>query len=156
MAPANYSLHLVPLAWLLALLPRAYSILAYTTHSRAQNLATVRKDPRSFKALVAADKTLPPVVRDRIVRAESAGLNGTENIGLFAAAVVAGNAAGLETGWLNALAGGYVVTRAVYVPVFVLGDTVRLAGLRTGLFAVGTGCCLGLFVMAGVKVNSGE
>lgn len=52
-----------------------------------------------------------------IIRAEGAQQNGFENLGIFAAGVVAGNAAGLDAGYLNALSAAYIATRVVYLCV---------------------------------------
>lgn len=67
----------------------------------------MKKNPRSIPAIVAADKTLSPQVRDRILRAESAMTNGYDNLGFFAAAVCVGHVARLDVSLLNWLAAVY-------------------------------------------------
>lgn len=155
--PKTISLYCIPFAWLLSVIPRAYSLSAYKAHTKTgtKHIASVQKDPRSFKTLVAADKSLPPLVRDRILRAENAMLNGAENLGLFAAAVAVGNSAGLDVGLLNWLALVYVFSRSVYDPVYIYNDTARSVPLRSAVFAVGLLAALALFVCAGVRYNQG-
>ena len=153
MPTLNISLYLVPLAWLLAMLPRVYSLTAYAAHSKAQNPYAMKKNPRSIPAIVAADKTLPPQVRDRILRAESAMINGYDNLGFFAAAVCMGNAAGLDVSLLNWLAAVYIGSRVVYFPVYIYNDTVRSVYTRSAVFAVGLVVNVALFVLAGARLN---
>ena len=153
--PSNISLYCVPIAWLLALSPRGYSILTFSSHSKNKHKTggAELRIPRGFKDIAAADFSIPQLHRERIVRAESASLNGLENLGFFAAAVAVGNAARLDVGVLNRLAVAYVVSRALYNVIFVLNVTNRFVFVRTGVFLVGTFINISLFVMAGMALN---
>ncbi|GAB7326806.1 hypothetical protein MBLNU13_g10744t1 [Cladosporium sp. NU13] len=153
MSTFNVSLYLVPLAWLLAMLPRVYSLTTYAAHSKAQNPDAMIKNPRSIPAIVATDKTLSPHIRDRIVRAESAMINGYDNLGFFAAAVCVGNVARLDVSMLNWLAAVYIGSRLVYIPAYIYNDTVRAVYTRSAVFAVGLAINMALFVLAGVRLN---
>lgn len=153
MSTLNISLYLVPLAWLLAMLPRVYSLTAYAAHSKAQNPDAMKKNPRSIPAIVAADKTLSPQARDRILRAESAMINGYDNLGLFAAAVCVGNVARLDVSLLNWLTAVYIGSRLVYIPTYIYNDTVRSVYTRSAVFAVGLVVNVALFVLAGARLN---
>lgn len=153
MPTLNISLYLVPFAWLLAMLPRVYSLTAYVAHSKAQLSDAMKKNPRSIPAIVAADKTLPPQVRDRILRAESAMINGYDNLGYFAAAVCVGNTARLDVPLLNLLAVVYIGSRLLYIPAYIYNDTVRSVYTRSAVFAVGLIVNVALFVLAGVRLN---
>jgi uncharacterized MAPEG superfamily protein len=85
----------------------------------------------------------------RIQRARAATANGFETLGLYAAAVVAGNAAGLPVQRLNALALAYLVSRVVYNYVYVVVlDNARLAALRAAIWVSGIGIIFGFFVSA--------
>ena len=75
--------------------------------------------------------------------------NGQENIGLFAAAVVAGNAAGLEPKLLNTLSLGYFVSRAAYNVIYIWQDTFAKSTLRPVAFFAGAAMYFTLFVKAG-------
>jgi hypothetical protein len=67
--------------------------------------------------------TLETATKERITRAEGAQQNGFENIGLFAAAVVAGNIAKLDNRTLNMLSGTYVASRLLYNYIYLTNDT---------------------------------
>ena len=153
MPALNISFYLVPIAWLLAMLPRVYSLTTYAAHSRAQNPDAMKENPRSIPAIVAADKTLSPQVRDRILRAESAMINGYDNLGFFAAAVCVGNVARLDVSLLNWLTAVYIASRLVYIPAYIYNDTVRSVYTRSAVFAVGLIVNVALFVLAGVRLN---
>ncbi|KAJ8126047.1 hypothetical protein O1611_g7592 [Lasiodiplodia mahajangana] len=87
----------------------------------------------------------------RILRAESASSNGFEGLPLFAAAIVAGNSAGLSNTVLNSLSIGYILTRVAYNYVYIfLGGNREYAGLRTPVWFVGVVSYMTLFVKAGL------
>ena len=79
-----------------------------------------------------------------IHRCEGAQTNGFENIGLFAAAVLAGNFAGLPAPTLNLLSGGYVVSRVLYNWIYINSTRPAMALARTGMWSVGIGILLAL------------
>ncbi|MCJ1399154.1 hypothetical protein MMC11_002356 [Xylographa trunciseda] len=146
----NFSLYTIPAAWLLALLPHAYATQLYDAKSTHKFDIT---QPRSLTAKVAADQTIDTATKNRVIRAEGAQQNGFENVGLFAAAVVAGNVAGIDHWWLNALSGGYIVSRVVYNVIYIENETAGAGTARTGVFLSGVGLCMALFVMAGNRLR---
>ena len=90
----------------------------------------------------------------RISRAKAATANGFETLGLYAAGVVAGNAAGVPTQRMNTLALTYVASRVLYNYVYVvLQDNSRLAVLRPLVWGVGITVIMMLFVAAGKALN---
>ena len=94
----NISLHTIPFAVLVALFPRLWARYIYKS--------TLNKDidaahPRDFTKALSSDTELDTQSRGRLVRAEAAMQNGFDNLGFFAAAVVAGNSAGLNPKLLN-------------------------------------------------------
>lgn len=111
------------------------------------------RNPRAFSEDVRHDDSLGENTRDRIVRAEAAMDNGFEFIGLFAAAVCAGNIARLENRWLNGLSWGWLVSRVVYNVVYVNNETKGLAKARAGVYMSGMGMVFALFGMAGNKLR---
>lgn len=145
----NISLYTLPLAWLLCLTPRLYAAFTFTRQTQ-KPLDLV--NPRSLSSKAAL---LEPRSRDRILRAEAAMANGLENVGYFAAAVVAGNMAGLGRGFVNGLSVGYLASRVLYNLAYVFGETRFWGVVRSGLFFVGQGCVWALFVAAGREVNRG-
>jgi uncharacterized MAPEG superfamily protein len=111
-----------------------------------------RSQPRTLLANLAANHTVPKNLKDKISRAEAASLNGYENLGFFASAVVAANlglfAKGGRDGlWLtNVLSLGYCLSRAVFCIAYVNG----VSGPHRGVyFYTGVGCCIHMFLMAG-------
>ncbi|KAI0403461.1 hypothetical protein F4802DRAFT_290485 [Xylaria palmicola] len=141
----NISYFTIPVVLFTALWPRSYS--AFKGPGQKYFDPT---NPRTFASrLEKSDLDKETVAR--ILRAESASSNGFENLPLFAAAVVAGNSAGLGAGTMNALSLAYVASRVVYNWVYIfLGSNRQLAGLRTPVWFVGVGTALAMFVKAGL------
>lgn len=68
--------------------------------------------------------------------------------------MAAANAAGVATARLNALALGYVASRAAYVYVYVaLQDNARMAAARPLAWFAGIAAVVALFVAAGNAAN---
>jgi uncharacterized MAPEG superfamily protein len=84
-----------------------------------------------------------------IHRCEGAQVNGFENLGLFAAAVLAGNFAGLPAETLNLLSGGYLASRALYNLIYITHTTEAMAKARTLTYFSGIGLIMTLFVKSG-------
>jgi len=138
----NLSLYTIPAAWVLAMVPHFYAI----------SLAGKKfddKHPRGFTASLKDDQTLDSVTKQTIVRAEGAQSNGFENLGLYAAAIVAGNMSLLPTTTLNYLSVGYLMSRVVYNLIYINGSSDGLAKARTGVYLSGIGCIFGLFIKSG-------
>ncbi|KAI5928335.1 hypothetical protein F4810DRAFT_190193 [Camillea tinctor] len=142
----NISYFTIPVALFLALAPRGYS-----GFSGAGKKFFDPSNPRTFAArLENAD--IDKELKARILRAEACSANAFENLPLYAAAVVAGNAAGLPKDTLNALAAGYVASRVAYTWVYIWGQNNRkLAEARTLVWGVGIGFIMTLFVKAGLR-----
>lgn len=114
--PPCQSLYTIPAAWVLAIAPHIYA----TTLGGSKFDNTC---PRTYTSSLEADATIDKETKGKIVRAEGAQQNGFENLGLFAAAVVAGNAARLSNKTLNWLSGGYIITRVVYTYLYINNTT---------------------------------
>ncbi|KAK4986987.1 hypothetical protein LTR66_004824 [Elasticomyces elasticus] len=147
----NFSLYTIPAAWVVALAPHVYAAQIFEARSSKAFDATA---PRSFTTKVQQDPALDAATKGRIIRAEGAQQNGFENLGLFAAAVAAGNAAGLDHWWLNALSGAYVMSRIAYTLIYVNNESKGLAQVRSVVFLSGVGVVWTLFIMAGNKLRS--
>ncbi|KAI0457160.1 hypothetical protein F5B21DRAFT_98897 [Xylaria acuta] len=141
----NISYFTIPVAVFAALWPRSFS--AFQGPGQKYFDPT---NPRTFASrLEKSDLDKETVAR--ILRAESASSNGFEGLPFFAAAIVAGNSAGLSNTALNALSVTYILSRVVYNYVYIfLGSNRKLAGLRTPVWFVGLGSALALFVKAGL------
>jgi uncharacterized MAPEG superfamily protein len=150
LSTTNYSFYTIPAAWLLSILPHSYAIILYSrsAHKRFDN-----RHPRSLTSKLDGDQSIDKATKERILRAEGAQQNGFENLAFYAAAVTAGNAAGLAPQTMNILSGAYVASRAVYNLVYINGDTAALASLRTTIYTAGVGLVCAIFVMAGNAIN---
>ncbi|KAI1196461.1 hypothetical protein F5X97DRAFT_305133 [Nemania serpens] len=142
----NISYFTIPVALIAALWPRSYSAFQGPGQKYFDP-----GNPRTFAArLEKAD--LDKEVVARILRAESASSNGFEGLPLFAAAIVAGNSAGLSALALNSLTIAYIASRVVYNYVYIfLGGNRKIAGFRTPIWFVGIGSIMTLFVKAGLS-----
>jgi uncharacterized MAPEG superfamily protein len=145
----NVSVYTVPAAFVVALLPKLFSNNAYR---RATGKKMNSQNPRRFVQDVEEDQALDSKTKGRILRAEAAQSNGFETLGVFAAAVVAGNAAGLSPGRLNGLSIGYVFTRFVYNHIYIFQDVVPSIA-RSASWMTSIGLLFAMFIQAGQKWN---
>ena len=143
----NISFMTIPIAWIIALTPRLWARYSF---SRATGKDIDIGHPREFSQTVAKEVKLDSYQRGRIIRAEAALSNGFENVGLFAAAVVAGNAAKLSTKVLNGLCLAYLGSRLGYNIVYVQG----WPKLRIAVYFAGLAVCFTLFLKAGASFQS--
>ncbi|CAJ2511197.1 Uu.00g068220.m01.CDS01 [Anthostomella pinea] len=145
-AEQNLSYFTVPVALILALLPRVYSGL-----SGPGSKIFDGTNPRKFSEQLEKSELDKQLVQ-RLQRAEAAGANAFEGLPLFAAAVVAGNSAGLPTATLNALSVGYIANRVVYTWYYIwISSNRRMASYRPLVWSVGVACIMTLFVKAGLQ-----
>jgi uncharacterized MAPEG superfamily protein len=145
----NISLHTIPPTWCLALIPRMWGRIKY---AKAVGHDMDIRNPRDHYNAVASEEALSPELRGRILRAEGAMQNHLDNMGLFAAAVVAGNVAKLSPGMLNGLSLGYLLCRVVYMYVYIRNETRAQAFVRAVTFFSGLGVVFALFHMAGLRL----
>ena len=143
----NLSLYSIPLAWLLSLGPHVY---ATTLHDSRSAQKFDNSSPRKLIPSLSSNQSLDTTTKETIIRAEAAQQNGFENLGLFAAAVVAANVAKVDSWWVNVLSLGYLGSRAAYNVLYVRGA----GGARTVVFLGGVGVIFTLFIQAGNKVRN--
>ena len=91
-----------------------------------------------------------------MIRINGAKQNGFENIGFFAAAVVAGNVAGLPAKTLNGLTAGYLLSRVLYTLIYINNTNPKFSDLRSIMWLVGIGQVITLYVKAGNILKSGH
>ncbi|PVI05971.1 hypothetical protein DM02DRAFT_724743 [Periconia macrospinosa] len=146
----NISYFTVPVALFLALVPRVYSGI-----SGPGKKLFDRHRPRDFtQTLKNAD--IDEELRDRLLRAEGCSANGFEVLPVFAAAVTAGNSAGVPARTMNLLSVGWISSRVVYTYVYIWyqGREKLAAGqspLRFKVWTFGAGLCMSMFVLAGLR-----
>jgi uncharacterized MAPEG superfamily protein len=145
----NISYYLIPAAWFLAISTRYYS--EFATPNKPIDLG----HPRGFAQAVQNDPEIDSKTTGRVVRAEAAQANNLETLGLFATAVMAGNAAHLDVGMLNGLSLGYLVGRLVYNGIYIYNDVVPPA-VRSLAYVGCVGTCFGMIVQAGWKFGVGR
>jgi uncharacterized MAPEG superfamily protein len=117
----NYSIYTIPAAWILTQAVSTRIILL------ARGLGS-NTYPREDLTRVTAQ--LPPSEAAKIKRQEAAHKNGLENFPLFAAAIIVGNEAGLDSGTLNLIGMGYLITRGVYTWLYTNISTEKKSYLR--------------------------
>ena len=78
--------------------------------------------------------------------------NYLDNIGLYAAAVIAGNMAHLSLRTLNGLSIGYFFRRIAFMYVYVRNETRAAALVRAATFFVGLGMIFTPFQKAGSRM----
>ncbi|KAI0156484.1 hypothetical protein GGR57DRAFT_83095 [Xylariaceae sp. FL1272] len=141
----NISYFTIPVALVLALYPRSYAASGPTEKLFDPS------NPRTIQSNLAKSDIDKKVVA-KVLRAESACSNGFEGLPLFAAAVVAGNTAGLSTLTLNAASVGYIVSRVFYNYIYItLQEDRKWASIRTPVWFSGVAAIMTLFVKAGLK-----
>ncbi|TKA32015.1 hypothetical protein B0A50_01261 [Salinomyces thailandicus] len=151
LARDNISFYFVPAAWVLAMMPRFYAV---STYRAATKKSLDNNAVREWSKTVSNDQALDSTTKGRILRAEAAQANGFENLGLFAAAIAAGNAAGLSPSLMNGLGGAWLASRFAYNHIYIYNDIVPSAA-RSLTYISGMGMCMAMFVMAGNKMRSG-
>ncbi|SPC65480.1 uncharacterized protein UHOD_00637 [Ustilago sp. UG-2017b] len=139
----NYSYYAIPAAWVLAFLPHPYAAALSKGQFKNAHPRQLLHDLMAKKTKTETDK--------KIIRAESAQLNGFENLGWFAAAVVAANVARVPNGQLNQLTAGYLLSRAIFNLLYVFVTDETTAALRSGSFVAGIGIIFTLFIKAGLR-----
>ncbi|PWZ02615.1 hypothetical protein BCV70DRAFT_234434 [Testicularia cyperi] len=141
----NYSLFSIPAMWLVSFLPHPYAVAL--SKGRFKN-----SSPRQMMAdlLAKKDKTK---LDQKIIRAESAQMNGFENLGFFAAAVVAANYAKVPSHELNTLTGGYIASRILFNFLYIFVESEAVAGLRSASFVGGVAMVFTLFIKAGLRLK---
>ncbi|KAK2616468.1 hypothetical protein QQS21_000510 [Conoideocrella luteorostrata] len=143
----NLSLFTVPAAFGLTLLPHLYAV-----GSAGFNVYD-NSNPRAYRDTLMKDTSVDKVRKQRILRSEAASLNGIETIGLYAASVLAGNYAQLDTATLNSLSIGYLISRVAYTLSYILIQNRRLSWLRTAIWQVSSIYIATFWIKAGFKLQ---
>ncbi|KAI2615140.1 hypothetical protein GGR54DRAFT_309988 [Hypoxylon sp. NC1633] len=140
----NISYWTIPTALILALSPRVYTGF----RGPGKNIFDPG-NPRTFTARLQSsdiDKNL----KARLQRAEAVVANGFETLGLYAAAVTAGNAAHVSADTMNTLALCYLASRLLYTWIYIWGQENRkIRPLRTIVWCVGIILTMNMFIKAG-------
>ncbi|KAI4868145.1 hypothetical protein F4820DRAFT_150761 [Hypoxylon rubiginosum] len=139
----NISYWTIPAALVLALLPRVYSGL-----TGPGTKIFDPNNPRTFAARLDSAE-IDKKLRLRLQRAEAVVANAFETLGLYAAAVTAGNAAGVQARIMNTLTLSYIASRVLYTWIYIWGQENRkIAPLRTIVWGVGMCFSMAMFIAA--------
>ena len=106
--------------------------------AKREGFATGSFDNRNPRAWLAARE-------GAAARANAAQANSWEALPIFAAGVLHAQGHGADTGLVDALAVAFVVSRVVYIALYVA----NLAAMRSVVWAVGFGASLALFFLGG-------
>ena len=119
---------------MLCIAPHIYAV---KLHDRISPTKKVDKiNPRTLLPSLDANEALDHATKEKISRAEAAQQNGYENLGFFAAAVVAANVAKVDYWWINTLSAGYIASRVLFNIVYIKGVDGHIRG---GFFYCGIG-----------------
>ncbi|KAF2643029.1 hypothetical protein P280DRAFT_421509 [Massarina eburnea CBS 473.64] len=143
---SNYSLHAIPVFWVLTLLPHAYAV---NIIKKANNGKWDNVNARGANAATTYQKTAPAEVYARFERAEAAHKNGFENAPLFIGAMLAGNLAGLSTETMNFAAGGFLLSRVVYTLLYINVTRQKYSYLRSLVWWIGSVLWIRIYWKAG-------
>ncbi|CAK1360683.1 uncharacterized protein RHO25_003973 [Cercospora beticola] len=127
---SSSTLHSIPLAFGLALVPHAYGLTRLMIATRnTQSNAMPRTSLETFKT------SLPKDLYHHLVRARGAHLNSLEVFPLYAAAVLAGQQAKLSEKEMGSLVGGFFAARVVYLGLYMSVKSDVLALARTAAYS---------------------
>ncbi|WVQ99668.1 hypothetical protein IAU59_006807 [Kwoniella sp. CBS 9459] len=146
--PNNISLYAIPVMWATSIAPHFYAISVFNRERAPGTPEWDNREPRKNVEKFKAAK-LSPSASETYERAEAAQSNGFENLPLFAAAIVAGNAARLPTSTLNTAAAVYLASRIVYNVIYLTASNKFTANLRSVTYLTGIATVMTLFVKAG-------
>ncbi|KAK0293195.1 hypothetical protein LTR91_008057 [Friedmanniomyces endolithicus] len=140
LAHDNLSFYTIPVAFIVALAPRVFITNASkVATNKPVSDKTKSPPPSSTQTVSSDDSAVDSKTQARIQRAGAAMNNSLQNMGIFAAAVTAGNAAGVGAGRMNALSLGYDLLPPV---------------TRTAAYMTGVMLCMAMFVQAGMTMNA--
>ncbi|CCG82564.1 Predicted protein [Taphrina deformans PYCC 5710] len=146
MSTTNYSLYTIPVAWVLSIAPHFYAASLANKVGKFDN-TNPRNSTEKLKAKMSAAQL------GMYQRAEAAQQNGFENIGLFAASVVAANVARVPVSTVNSLSLFYLASRVVYNLLYINTESLPISNVRSVVFVGGIVSIMTLFVKAGNALN---
>ncbi|KZT62518.1 hypothetical protein CALCODRAFT_489895 [Calocera cornea HHB12733] len=143
------ALYALPAAFFVGLAPHVQKIMLF----ESSGIKIDNRSPRSVTS-AAEKKGIPAPLLAKADRLAAAHQNGIENFPLFAAAVLAGTAAGLPAAKVNLFAGAYLGLRVVYNLAYANQTTLAIAGVRSLAFWIGTGWAFYIMCSAGSALGA--
>jgi uncharacterized MAPEG superfamily protein len=127
----NLSLYSIPAYYALAMVPHVYSVIVVGKNKQRWDNAAPRSQNEKLK------KSMPPKVYAQFERCRAAHNNMLESSAFFIGAVLAGNWAGLENGYMNSMTGWYLASRIAYLICYIAIERQRYSLFRTLAFNAG-------------------
>ncbi|WVQ67364.1 uncharacterized protein L199_005560 [Kwoniella botswanensis] len=146
----NYSLYAIPVGWVVAMVPLWW---AAPIANRASRGTYDNANPKDSWANIDS-KPIPQQLKGRIKRAIAAENNTHTNLPLFAAALVAANAAHVDSSSLHFHASLWVVSRIAYTLAYIFIEDRKKSFIRSSLFGVGIYSCFALIIKAAKKYSA--
>ncbi|CAD6588249.1 MAG: hypothetical protein TREMPRED_005015 [Tremellales sp. Tagirdzhanova-0007] len=145
----NYSLYAAPAAWVIAMSPLWWATAVSSQASPgAYNNAMPKESWENLKGKVD-DK-----LYGRVTRAIAANINSHTGLPFFAAGLVAGNVAHLDSSTLHYCAASYLISRITYNLAYILIEDPTWSFLRSALYWSGIVSTCTLFVKAADRWKS--
>ncbi|WWC69948.1 uncharacterized protein I206_103892 [Kwoniella pini CBS 10737] len=146
----NYSLYAIPAGWLIAMVPLWW---AAPIANKVSKGSYDNANPKDSWANIDS-KPIPLQLKGRIKRAIAAENNTHTNLPLFAAALVAANAAHVDTSSLHFYAGLWLISRIAYTFAYIFIEDRKKSAIRSALFGVGVLSVFALVIKAANKYSS--
>ncbi|WVO15189.1 hypothetical protein L204_102836 [Cryptococcus depauperatus] len=146
----NYSLYAIPTGWLIGMAPLWWAI--FQTNKTSPGVYSNAKPKESWTRLHEAG--LSPKLYGRITRAIAANDNTHTNLALFAACLVAANAAHVHRDTLHACVATWIGSRIAYTLAYVMIEEDKCSWIRSGLYFTGIFSCFTLVVKAADRFKS--
>ncbi|WRT66613.1 uncharacterized protein IL334_003572 [Kwoniella shivajii] len=146
----NYSLYAIPVGWLVGMVPLWWAAPAAQKYARGSFDNANPKD--SWQNMDAA--AIPLKIKGRIKRANAAQNNTHVNLPLFAASLVAANAAHVDSSSLHLYSAIWVLSRIAYTLAYIFIEDRKKSAIRSALFGVGVISCFALIIKAAQKYSA--
>ncbi|KAH8804203.1 hypothetical protein DL96DRAFT_1631460 [Flagelloscypha sp. PMI_526] len=148
-----WSLYAIPAAVVLAYVPHVFKSEAIKKAVGKYNNLAPRNQMAFLEEKVKEGKLQKDVV-ERIKRMDACHSNALETIHIFNLAVLAGNFAGLDPQFMNAAAGYYLLSRIVYIAIYINQSNRVAAASRTLVWTSGIVTSMVILVRAANAVAS--
>ncbi|WVN85194.1 uncharacterized protein L203_100339 [Cryptococcus depauperatus CBS 7841] len=110
--------------------------------------------PRQILEEMEKSGKVKPHTLAKLRRRQAAHENCFENEPIFIGAVVAGNAVGLSTRFMNIMSILYFVFRCLYIYLYLKTTSQKTSYLRSVIYWFSSFCYLMTFIKCGLKLNS--
>ena len=142
----NYSFQIIAGAYAFSFLPHSYYLIKSMSTGSFSNI-NPRTNLDVLKPIVSASTF------SKLAKARGCHFNALEGFPLFAAAMIAGNMAGVPSREMNVLGAEYLGVRLLYNVMYMAARNEAASYLRSGVYAWSVGIPMYLLIKAGGKIN---